>query len=327
MIGRREFITLLGGAAAAWPVAARAQQPDAPVIGYLYGGSPDIAAAGHRAVQQALSQAGIFEARNIGAEVRAADGHYDRLPALAADLVRRQVSVIVTPGVPPALAAKAATATVPIVFVMGADPLAFGLVGSLNRPGANLTGVATLGVGLGPKHLELLHELIPAATKMALLVNPANPSSGAVISELKGAAPTLGLQLHVLQARTEGDFDTAFVTLRQLGAEALVISNEALFNTRSEDLASLTLRHRVPAIHVSPEFAESGGLMSYGHSISERNRLVGEYVGRILKGEKPGNLPVQQVTKVEFTINLKTAKALGTTFPPTLLGRADRVIE
>jgi putative ABC transport system substrate-binding protein len=249
------------------------------------------------------------------------------LPEFAADLIRRQASVIVAGGVPAARAAKAATKIVPIVFSMGADPVAFGLVASLNRPGGNLTGVATLGVGLGPKHLQLLQEIIPGATKMALLVNPANPSSETVTRELEAAARTLGLQLHVLQARTEGDFDAVFATLRQVRADGLVISNEALFNIRSEDLAALTLHHRVPAIHVTREFATSGGLMSYAASRSERTRLVGEYVGRILKGEKPADLPVQQVTKVELVINLKTARTLGITMPLTLRGRADEVIE
>jgi len=327
MIGRREFITLLGGAAAAWPIAARAQQPGMPVVGFLTAASADSANFALRALRQGLSEAGYVEGRNMVIEVRGADNHNDRLPELAADLVRRQVSVIVTAGVPATIAAKAATTTVPIIFQMGVDPVAFGLVASLNRPGGNLTGIATLGVRLGSKHLELLHELVPTATVVALLANSANPSSEPVVSELEAAARKLGLQLHILQAQTEREFEPAFAALHQLGAGGLVISNEGLFFARSEELAALTLRHGVAAVHVAPDFSRAGGLMTYGGSATERARLMSLYTGRILAGEKPADLPVQQSTKVELIVNLKTAKALGLTVPPSLLARADEVIE
>jgi putative tryptophan/tyrosine transport system substrate-binding protein len=324
---RRQFITLLGGAAAAWTPAARAQQPAMPVIGYLNSGAPDAAAGRLRVLRHALSEAGYVEGGNVTIELRSADDRYDRLPEMAVDLVRRQSTVIVTAGIPATAAAKAATATVPIVFMMGGDPVAYGLVASLNRPGANLTGITTLGEQLAPKHLELLHEAAPPATVIGLLVNPANPAAEPVASELAAAARKLGLELHVLEARTEGDIDTAFATLRQLGAGGLVISLEGLFISRSEQLAALTLRDGVPAIHVVPEFAAAGGLMSYGGSAAEASRQLGLYMVRILRGEKPADLPVQQVTKIELIINLKTAKALGLTVPITLLGRADEVIE
>jgi putative ABC transport system substrate-binding protein len=321
---RRDFITFLGGAALL-PVAARAQQPALPVIGYLSAEAATIGVLD--SLRQDLSEAGLVEGRNFTTEIRVADHHIDRLPELAADLVRRQVSVIVTAGVPPTRAAKAATATIPIVFQMGADPVAFGLVASLNRPAGNLTGVASLAGELGPKHLELLHELTPGATAIALLVNPSNPSSEPIVSELKAAARKLGLQLHILQARSQDDIEPAFATLHQLGVGGLVISNEGLFLGLSQDIAELALRHRVPAIHVVPRFAAAGGLMSYGASAREPTRLVAQYVVRILKGEKPADLPVQQVTKIELTINLKTAKALGLTVPLTLQYAADEVIE
>jgi putative ABC transport system substrate-binding protein len=327
MIRRREFITLLGGAAVVLPLAARAQQAAMPVVGFLSAASPDVTAVGLRNLRQGLGEAGYVEGRNVAIEVRGSDGQNDRLPELAADLVRRQVSAIVTAGVPATAAAKQATSTIPIVFQMGADPVAFGFVASLNRPGGNVTGVATIGVGLGPKHLELLHELVPTATSVALLANPANPSSEPVVSEVAAAARKLSLKLHILQARTERDFDPAFASLRQLGAGGLVISNEGLFLIRSEELAALALRHRVPAIHVASDFAAAGGLMSYGASSAERSWLVGLYIGRILKGEKPADLPVGQITKVELIVNLKTAKTLGITVPTTLFARADEVIE
>jgi putative tryptophan/tyrosine transport system substrate-binding protein len=324
---RREFIMLLGGAAVSWPLAARAQQPALPVVEYLTFGPKDSASGGLLALRQGLREAGYVEGRNVITGNSWADGQYDRLRELAADLVRRQVSLIYTTGVPATAAAKAASATIPIVFQMGQDPVAFGLVASLNRPGANLTGVATFGGGLVAKHLELLHELIPTETVVALLVNPANPSSGAVVSELEPAARKLGLELHVVQASAERDFEPAFATLHQLGAGGLVISNEGQFIGRSEELAALALRHRVPAIHMTPAFSAAGGLMSYGGSATEVNRLVARYIVRILKGEKPADLPVQQVTRIELVINLKTAKALGLTVPFNLLANADEVIE
>jgi putative ABC transport system substrate-binding protein len=325
-IGRRGFIAALGGAAV-WPLAARAQQAAMPVIGFMNAASPSLYATRLRAFHHGLGETGFIEGRNVAIEYRWAEGQYDRLPAFAADLVRRKVSVIFVTGVPATAAAKTATTTIPIVFEMGADPVAFGLVASLNRPGANLTGVVSLGVGLGPKQLEVLHELAPAATVMALLVNPNNPSGETVTKELQASARTLGLQLHILHVSAEQDLDAVFANLGQLGVRGLIIPNEGFFINRSEQFASLTVRHAVPAIMVSREFVGAGGLMSYGSNISDAVRLAGVYAGRILNGEKPADLPVQQSTKVELIINLKTARALGITFPLTLLGRADEVIE
>jgi putative ABC transport system substrate-binding protein len=327
-VKRRELIRLLGGAAA-WPLAARAQQPAIPVIGYLGTGSRESDAFRLPSFRQGLSETGYFEGRNVAIEYRWAEGQNDRLPALAADLVGRQVTVITVPAsTPGALAAKAATTTIPIIFYIGLDPVELGLVASLNRPGGNLTGVTTLNVELGPKRLELLHELVPTATIIAVLVNPANPiNSETTLRDLQTAAGTLGLQLHVLHASTERDFDTVFASLVQMRAGALVIGNDALFLSRSEKLAVLTVRHSVPTIHQYRNFAVAGGLMSYGSATADLSRQVGVYTGRVLRGEKPADLPVQQVTKVELFINLKTAKALGLTVPLPLLARADEVIE
>jgi putative tryptophan/tyrosine transport system substrate-binding protein len=324
---RRQFVTLLGGAAVAWPLAARAQQPPLPVIGYLNGGSPELRVGDLRAVRQGLSEQGYVEGRNLAVEFRWAEGQNDRLRALAADLVRRQVAVIVAGGTPSALAAKAATLTIPIVFDTGGDPVELGLVSSLNRPGGNLTGVTALNGEIGPKRLELLHELVPAARIIALLVNPTNPNANALSREVQAAARTLGLDLHVLNASTERDFDPAFATLAQVQAGGLVIATDGYFIGQSEQLAAYVLRYRVPAIFAYHEFAAAGGLMSYGGSLTDQYRLLGVYTGRILKGESPADLPVQQSTKVELIINLKTAKALGLNVPITLLGRADDVIE
>ena len=326
---RRDFIALGGSAGLLLAVKvrrARAQQPAMPVIGFLNAASPDLWAGRLRAFRQDLSETGYMEGRNVAIEYRWANGQYDRLPAMAADLVHRQVAVIAASG-PAAVAAKAATTTVPIVFAIGYDPVQFELVASLNRPGGNLTGVSNLNVELGPKRLELLHELVPTATIVAALVNPANPNAGTLSRDLQAAASTLGLKLHLLHASTERGIDDAFATLVQLRAGALMIGTDAFFNSRHEQLGTLTLRHAVPTIYHYREFAAAGGLMSYGGSDTDGNRLMGVYTGRILKGEKPVDLPVQQSTKAELIINLKTAKALGLTVPQTLLARADEVIE
>src|SRR6266508_4162718 len=324
---RREFVTLLGGAALAWPAVARAQQAAMPVVGLLILPAPDEYAVQLRAFRQGLGETGYVEGRNVAIEYRSADGQRDRLPPLAADLARRQVSVIAVSGVSAALAAKAATTTTPVVFMVGSDPVGSGLVASLNRPGGNLTGVSDLTVELGPKRLDLLHELVPAAGTVALLVNPTNPNVETATKDLQAAARTIGLKAHVLQASSERDFDAAFASLARLRAGALAISNDGLFNSRREQLAALTVRHAVPAIFQFREFAAAGGLMSYGGSLTDPYRQVGVYSGRILKGDKPADLPVQQATKVELFINMKTAKALGLTVPLPLLGRADEVFE
>jgi putative ABC transport system substrate-binding protein len=327
MMRRRSFITLLGGAAAAWPLAAWAQQSGMPVIGLLSNTSPDGYAIRLRAFRQGLKEAGYVEGRNVGIEYRWAEGHNDRLPALAAELVRHQVAVIMAGGSPSAVAAKAATATIPIVFEVAVDPVEVGLVASLNRPGGNLTGVTNLNVEVGPKRLELLHELLATATIIALLVNPTSGIAEPFLRALHPAAHTLGLQLHVLHASTDRDFDTVFATLVQLRAGALVIMPDLFFHSRHEQLAALALRHALPAIVQYRPFVAAGGLMSYGASEMDNHRLVGIHVGRILKGEKPADLPVVQSAKVELIINLKTAKALGLTVPLPLSGRADEVIE
>ena len=323
---RREFITLLGGSAVAWPLAARAQQAAMPVIGFLNGGSSWEYAQMADAFRKGLGEIGYIEGRNVWIEYRWAEGRYERLPALAADLVRRQVSVIAA-NTPASPIAKAATTSIPIVFLTSADPVAAGLVASLNRPGGNLTGVAGLNVEVGPKRLELLHEAVPAASVVALLINPINPNSERQSKDMQAAARSLGLQLHALHASTERDFDTAFARLVQLRAGALIIGADAFFINQSEQLAALALRHAVPAIATYREFVAAGGMMSYGGDLADSFRIMGVYSGRILKGEKAADLPVQQETKFALIINLKTAKALGITVPISLLGRADEVIE
>jgi putative tryptophan/tyrosine transport system substrate-binding protein len=325
---RREFIAFIGGVAAAWPLAARAQQPAMPVIGFLSSETPSGYAHRVAAFRQGLSEASYVEGRNVAIEYRWAEGHNDRLPALAADLVRRPVAVIAAAGTAAAVAAKAATTTIPIAFSMAVDPVAEGFVASLARPGGNLTGVTSLNVEVGPKRLELLHEVVPSATSMALLVNPTNPSLAEPFSRaLQAAAGVLGLQLHVLHASSEREIEAAFETLVKMRAGGLVIMPDQLFLARTEQLAALTVRHAVPSVHLFRKFAAAGGLMSYGSDEAEYYRLVGIYVGRILKGEKPSGLPVQQVTKVELIINLKTARALGLSIPLPLAGRADELIE
>ena len=323
---RRAFIALLGGAAAFAPLAARAQQPTLPVIGYLGSASPDIWAGRVRAFRQGLSDAGFVEGKNVTVEYRWAEDHKDRLPALAADLVRRQVAVIAANG-PAVAAAKAATTTIPIIFQIGGDPVAAGLVKSLSRPGGNLTGVTSLGVELGPKKLELMHEVLPTATVIAALVNPAGPNAATDARDFQAAAGVLRVKLHVLNASTARELEPAFANLAQLKAGGLVIGTDAFFNTQIERLAELSVRHAVPTLFQFREFAAAGGLMSYGGDPTERSRQVGIYAGRILKGEKPADLPVMQATKVELILNLKTARALGLTVPLTLIGRADEVIE
>jgi putative tryptophan/tyrosine transport system substrate-binding protein len=321
---RREFVGLVGGAAVVWPLAARAQQP-MPVVGFLNNAWPDARVVAFR---QGLKEAGYVEGRNVVIEYRWAEGRNDQLPAMAADLVRRQVAVIAATSAPAALAAKAATATIPIVFETGADPVRLGLVRSLSRPDGNVTGVTQTNVEVAPKRLELLHELVPAAGVMALLVDPTDPALAEVQSnELQAAAHTLGLDLRVLNVSTEHDLDTAFAELSQLRAGGLVIGTGAFFISRLEQLAALALRHGVPAIAQWREFAAAGGLLSYGAHTSDSYRLTGGYTGRILAGDKPADLPVQQVSKVELSINFKTAKALGISVPLALSGRADEVIE
>jgi putative ABC transport system substrate-binding protein len=325
---RRAFITLVGGGVAAWPLVTRAQQPAMPVIGFLNGASPDAYAPMVAAFMPGLKDTGYIDGQNVKIEYRWAEDHYDRLPALIADLVQHQVSVLAATSTPAALAAKAAKLTTPVVFTTSGDPVRLGLVDNLSRPSGNITGATQLNMEVGPKRLELLHELLPTATIIALLVNPTNPVAETLSRDMEAAARTLGLQLHVLKASTDQDLDTAFATLVQLRVSGLVIASaDAFFTSRAEHLAALAVRHAVPTIYQYREFAAAGGLMSYGGNNKDSYRTAGIYTGRILKGEKPEDLPVQQVTKIEMVVNLKTAKALAVNIPLTLLGRADEIIE
>jgi len=324
---RREFITVLGGTLAVWPFAVRAQQSKMPVIGFLNGASPLAYERMLSGFLNGLGETGYIEDQNVKIEYRWAQGEVSRLAAFAADLVNRGVSVIAATGTPAALAAKAATTTIPIVFETGSDPVQLGLVASLNRPGGNVTGVAQLAVEVAPKRLELLHELVPTARVIALLADPADPVYEKTTQGVQAAARSLGLDLHVLNVSTESDLDDGFASLVQLRAGGLVISGGQFFNSRNKQIVARALQHAVPTILPYRDFAAAGGLMSYGASIVDAYRLAGVYTGRVLKGEKPADLPVQQATKIELIVNLRTAKALGITVPLSLLGRADEVIE
>ena len=325
---RREFITGIAGAAAAWPLAARGQPLAMPVIGFISGSSAAQRSRYVDAFREGLRETGFVEGENAKIEYRWADGENDRLPTLARELVTRKVAVIAATGTPAALAAKEATRTTPIVFETGANPIKLGLVDSLNRPGGNVTGVTQANQETGPKRLQLLHELIPTAKVIGLLLNPTDPPlAEADASAVRAAAQTLGLELHVLNASTDRDFDAIFAKLIQLRADGLVIGGEQLFTNHVEQLAALTVRHAVPAAYQWRGFAAAGGLLSYGSDLTDAYRVAGVYTGRILKGAKPADLPVQQASKVELYINLNTARALGITVPIPVLGRADEVIE
>jgi putative ABC transport system substrate-binding protein len=324
---RRDVITLLGGAAVAWPLAAQTRQRTLPVIGYLNAGSPAAFERYMAAFRGGLAEAGYVEGRNVAIDLRWANNDSTRLPDLAADLVTRGVSVIAAFANSAAVAAKASTPTIPIVFAIGGDPVNMGLVTRLDRPGGNITGASTLATETTAKMLEVLHQLVPKAAVVAAFINPGNAQADALAKEAREAARVLGLELLVLNPRTESDIETAFANLLRKRAEALVIDGDVLFLTRMKQLVVLTARHAIPAVFPTRDFPDAGGLMSYGVSFSEANRVAGIYAGRILKGEKPADLPVQRSTKVELVINLATARALGLTFPLTLLGRADEVIE
>jgi putative ABC transport system substrate-binding protein len=323
---RRELITLLGGAAA-WPLAARAQQPVMPVVGFLHSASPEQVRYQVAAFRRGLNQAGYVEGRNVMIEYRWAEGFNDRLPALTIDLVSRRVAVIFAGGNAAAQVAKPASNSVPIVFAIGADPVELGLVQSINRPGGNITGVSFLSTALTAKSLEILHEAVPNKVVIAAVVNPTNPNAKLNTRELQEAARILGLQLHVLNVSSERDIDAAFATLVQQNVGALLIDGDPFFEGRLDQLVAQLARHPMPAIYQNRRFADAGGLMSYGTSVVDAYRIAGDYTGRILNGEKPTELPVQQSTKVELILNSKAAKALGLTFPLSLLGRADQVIE
>jgi putative ABC transport system substrate-binding protein len=325
---RREFITLIGGAAATRPFAALAQQAAMPVVGYLSAATPNEGEPNAAAFRRGLQEAGYVEGQNVTIEYRWAEQQTDRLPTMAADLVQRHVTVIAAVTTPAVLVAQAATTTIPIVFEMGGDPVRLGLVVNLNRPGGNVTGVTSLIVEVAPKRLELLHELLPTAKVVALLVNPADRAlAQAQQREVLSAARNRGLELHVLNAKSESDFDTVFADIKRLRADGLVIGGGSLFLRGINKLAALTVRHAVPAVYQWRSFPAAGGLMSYGTDIFDSYRLAGVYTGRVLKGENPAELPVVQATKFELVINLKIAKALGISVPPSMQARADEMIE
>jgi ABC-type uncharacterized transport system substrate-binding protein len=328
MMRRREFITLIGGGATmAWPLAVRGQQAVMPVIGFMSSRSPEDSESVVAAFRKGVSESGLVEGRNVLLEFRWARGEYNQLPNLAADLLARRVAVIVSPGMAPTLAAKAATTTIPIVFLTGADPVQFGLVASLNRPGGNLTGLTLLNNTLVPKQLEMLHELVPSATLVAFLVNPKNPISEADTKDLQAAASITRQQILALDASTESDINNAFIALTQQGANALLVQTDPLFNGLHHHIAGLAARYRVPAVSSLREFVEAGGLMSYGTALADGNRQLGLYAAKIIKGANPSDLPVEQSAKVELLINVRAAQALGLSIPPSLLARADEVIE
>jgi putative tryptophan/tyrosine transport system substrate-binding protein len=325
---RRDFISLVGGSAVAWPLAARAQQPAMPVIGYLYLGTPEGGARFLAAFRKGLSETGFVEGQNVAIEFRWAHNELDRLAELAADLVRRRVAVITTlASNTAALAAKAATTTIPIVFQGPADPVQIGLVASLNWPGGNVTGLTSMNVEIGAKRIELLQELLPAAARFAVLVNPSNAASASVITDLQAAAAAVGRQIEFLTAGTNRDIETAFASLVQKRIDALLVMPDQFFNGRRVQIVTLAMQYAIPVLYYVRDFPEAGGLMSYGTDLTDQFRQAGIYVGRILKGEKPADLPVMQATQFEFVINLQTARTLGLTVPPTLLALATEVIE
>jgi putative ABC transport system substrate-binding protein len=327
-MNRRAFITLLGGASVAWPIAARAQQPAMPVIGYLGGESPQSDARVRLAgLRHGMNQAGYVEGRNLAIEYRWAEGRLERLPEFAAELVQLRVAVIIAPGLLPSLAAKAATTTIPILFSVGADPVPIGLVASLNRPGGNLTGFNVFSGELGAKGLALLHELVPTASTIGILANPRNPVVDLTTKDVLGASLALGIEIQMLKASTDDEIDAAFATLAQARTGALLVANDLFLNSRLDQLPALAARHRIPALYPFREFTVAGGLISYGTDLTEGYRQLGVYVGRILRGERPADLPVVQSTKIQLIINLRTARTLGLEVPAKLLALSDEVIE